>query len=87
MLCIRQGPWKLIPQLGSGGFTKPSKVKPAPGEPPGQLYNLADDPGEQRNRYMRRIRRSSQRLTALLEKGPERKAQRAMKCIPRLDND
>lgn len=51
MLAIRSGDWKLIPQLGSGGFTKPSKVQPQPGEPAGQLYNLADDPGETRNLY------------------------------------
>ena len=48
---IRQGPWKLIPGLGSGGFTKPRKRRPDPGEPPGQLYNLAEDPGERNNVY------------------------------------
>ena len=26
VLAIRQGEWKLIPQLGSGGFTKPAKM-------------------------------------------------------------
>lgn len=47
---IRQGPWKLIPQLGSGGFiSKPSKIEPEPGGPQGQLYNLSDDPGETKN--------------------------------------
>ncbi|HOD84087.1 MAG: Arylsulfatase [Planctomycetes bacterium ADurb.Bin126] len=50
-LCIRQGDWKLIPFLGSGGFSRPSRRKPGPGEPAGQLYNLADDPGETRNLY------------------------------------
>lgn len=48
---IRVGDWKFIPHPGSGGFSKPSLVKPAAGEPAGQLYNLADDPGESRNRY------------------------------------
>ena len=67
VLAIRQGPWKLIPQLGSGGFTKPAKIKPAPGGPAGQLYNLADDPGEQRNLYAEHPE-MVQRLTALLEK-------------------
>jgi len=67
VLAIRQGPWKLIPQLGSGGFTKPSKIKPAPGDPAGQLYNLTDDPGEQRNLYAENPE-MVQRLTALLEK-------------------
>jgi arylsulfatase A-like enzyme len=51
VLAIRQGPWKLIPQLGSGGFTLPATVKPQPGEPAGQLYNLQEDPGEKKNLY------------------------------------
>jgi arylsulfatase A len=67
VLAIRQGPWKLIPQLGSGGFTKPAKIKPTPGGPEGQLYNLNDDPGEQRNLYADKLE-TVQRLTALLEK-------------------
>jgi len=50
-LFMRKGDWKLIPFLGSGGFSKPSKVKPKPGEPSGQLYNLAHDPGETNNVY------------------------------------
>lgn len=48
---VRRGDWKLIPFLGSGGFTKPRKIKPGPDDPKGQLYNLADDPGEKRNVY------------------------------------
>jgi len=48
---IRQGQWKLIEQLGSGGFTEPSKQQPAEGEPAGQLYNLAEDPGETNNLF------------------------------------
>ena len=47
---IRQGDWKLIPDnLGSGGFTQPARVVPQGDQPGGQLYNLADDPGEQHN--------------------------------------
>lgn len=46
---IRAGEWKLIPQLGSGGFSAPAKVNPKNGEPPGQLYNLAQDPAERKN--------------------------------------
>ena len=30
-LDIRKGPWKLITQLGSGGFTVPVEIKPKPG--------------------------------------------------------
>ena len=48
---IRFGEWKLIDQLGSGGFSKPSKISPAPGESAGQLYNLASDLAETTNLY------------------------------------
>ena len=46
---IRQGNWKYVDGLGSGGFTKPSNIKPEPGGPTGQLYDLANDPAEQKN--------------------------------------
>ncbi len=46
---VRRGPWKAIFGLGSGGFTPPHVIKPQDGEPPGQLYNLADDPRETTN--------------------------------------
>ncbi|QDT14561.1 sulfatase family protein [Alienimonas californiensis] len=46
-----EGRWKLIPWRGSGGFSKPKIERPQPGEPVGQLYNLATDPGERDNRY------------------------------------
>lgn len=51
MFAIRQGPWKFIEGLGSGGFTEPVFQDPLPGEAPGQLYNLATDPGETTNLY------------------------------------
>jgi arylsulfatase A-like enzyme len=51
-MMIRSGDWKLINQLGSGGFTKPSSIKPKPGEPAGQLYNLRDDRAETNNLYL-----------------------------------
>jgi arylsulfatase A len=54
MFAIRQGPWKLILGRGSGGFTQPSSLTPAPGEPEGQLYYLDDDPGETTNLYQER---------------------------------
>jgi arylsulfatase A-like enzyme len=66
-LGIRQGPWKLAPALGSHGFSAPRDVKPMPGGPRGQLYNLDEDPGEQNNLWLQKpdvVRR----LTALLEK-------------------
>lgn len=46
LMSVREGDWKLINGLGSGGFSKPSKRQPSPGESSVQLYNLADDPSE-----------------------------------------
>jgi arylsulfatase A-like enzyme len=51
---VRDGDWKLIAGLGSGGFSQPKKVKAEPGGPNGQLYNLRDDPGETRNLWLER---------------------------------
>ena len=52
VFAIRQGPWKLIPHRGSGGFTQPRELDPAKeGGPPGQLYHLESDPSETRNVY------------------------------------
>ena len=49
---VRRDHWKLIPFIGSGGFSKPKHVtKIAAGEPKGQLYNLRLDPGETTNVY------------------------------------
>lgn len=51
-LAVREGPWKLIPGLGSGGFiSTPNTREPESGEPEGQLYHLGDDPSEQNNLY------------------------------------
>lgn len=45
---IRQGKWKMIEGHGLGTWY--AKPRPAnPGEPPGQLYNIKDDPGETKN--------------------------------------
>lgn len=53
VFAIRQGHWKLIPEhRGSGGFSQPRQLDPTrEGGPPGQLYNLKDDPSETRNVY------------------------------------
>ena len=50
-MTVRIGDWKLIEGLGSGGFSKPARVKPSPGGPTGQLYNLAEDPDESNNLF------------------------------------
>ena len=49
MFAIRQGPWKMIDGLGSGGFTPPKRREADPGEPQVQLYNLQVDPTESKN--------------------------------------
>lgn len=51
MFALRKGNWKLIEGRGSGGFTQPRRIEPGEGEPPGQLFNLAEDPSEQNNVY------------------------------------
>ncbi|UCG48862.1 MAG: arylsulfatase [Phycisphaerales bacterium] len=64
---IRRGKWKLILGRGSGGFTRPRVIKPKPGEPEGQLYNLAEDLGETNNLWKQQPEIVRQ-LTELLEK-------------------
>ena len=66
MLTIRQGNWKLEEGLGSGGFSFPVHVEPAPGGPAGQLYDLASDPHEMHNLYQERPE-IVHRLSKLLE--------------------
>ena len=53
-LTLRQGDWKYIPFLGSGGFSKPRREQPVPGGPRGQFYNLADDIGETKNLWLQK---------------------------------
>lgn len=64
---IRQGDWKLIEGLGSGGFTQPKELKAQPGEPTGQLYNLATDRAESKNLYAEYPQKVAE-LHALLQK-------------------
>lgn len=64
---IRQGPWKMIELLGSGGFSEPAKVTPLPGGDQGQLYNLTEDPGEENNLYARFPAKAAE-LKKLLQK-------------------
>lgn len=64
--CLRAGDWKLIEALGSGGFSQPAVVEPQPGGPTGQLFNLRDDPAEQRNLWLERPA-EVKRLQAMLD--------------------
>ena len=75
VFAIRQGPWKLILGRGSGGFSRPRRIEPKPGEPVGQLYNLAEDIGETDNLYLKRpetVRRLSTLLDAWRSQGRSR---------------
>jgi arylsulfatase A-like enzyme len=67
MFAIRQGKWKLVLGLGSGGFSLPTSIEPKQGEPEGQLYNLEDDLAESRNLWSENPE-IVERLTNLLEK-------------------
>jgi arylsulfatase A-like enzyme len=70
MFAIRQGKWKLILGLGSGGFSKPKRIEPKPGGPAGQLYNLEDDIAESNNLWSKH-HQIVERMTKLLEKYKE----------------
>jgi arylsulfatase A-like enzyme len=48
-MTIRKGPWKLIDNLGSGGFSKPKRIAPTSGDPKVQLYHLGNDLEERQN--------------------------------------
>lgn len=50
---IRQGQWKMIPQLGSGGWTKPLSINAGDSVVQGQLYNLEQDPKESNNLWVK----------------------------------
>jgi arylsulfatase A len=66
-LSIRDGEWKYIAGLGSGGFTKPNKIKGTKNGPKGQLFNLREDPSETTDLYGEKPA-LVKRLSALLEK-------------------
>jgi arylsulfatase A-like enzyme len=75
LFAIRVGDWKLIDGLGSGGFTAPKNVKAKAGEATGQLYNLKDDPSEQKNHFAEKsevVESLSQKLKALKNNGRSR---------------
>lgn len=62
---LRQGNWKLIDGLGSGGFSRPRRVKAKPGRPTRQLYNLRTDLGEKTNLAKSEAKRVQRMLEVL----------------------
>ncbi len=66
LFCVRQGKWKLILGLGAGGFSGPI-LRPKPGQPHGQLYDMKNDPKEQKNVYLEHPD-IVKKLTKLLDK-------------------
>lgn len=72
-MAIRQGDWKLILGLGSGGFTLPKEIVAKPGEAIGQLYNLKEDLHEDHNLYDQYPEKVKE-LTDMLNKIKESKA-------------
>ena len=72
---IREGDWKYIDMLGSGGFSKPHRVKPVPQGPQNQLYDLKSDPAESTNltlKYPEVSKRLKTKLTQIIEAGQSR---------------
>ena len=75
LMTIRSGDWKLITGLGSGGFSKPSRVKPTPDGPQGQLYQLTTDLSERTNLYSRQpaiVQRLQAELKQIVDRGRHR---------------
>jgi len=63
MFAVRQGRWKLVLGKGSGGWSNEGKDI----DLPGQLYDMKQDPSENKNLYAKRPD-VVERLTGLLEK-------------------
>ncbi|MEM9365445.1 MAG: arylsulfatase [Planctomycetota bacterium] len=73
MMVVRDGDWKWINGIGSGGFSKPRRVEKLRANAPStQLYNLAEDPAEMinvANLYPERVARMRSILEATLKEG------------------
>lgn len=68
VMTVREGDWKLITALGSGGFSKPKNVEPKPGGPTGQLFHLGNDPAEATNLFQKHpeiVKRLSSKLESV----------------------
>jgi arylsulfatase A len=73
VLTLRRGSWKYIDALGSGGFTQPSRIKAKAGQPVGQLYDLANDLGENDDLATEQLDRWNQMRKRLAELSPSRR--------------
>ena len=71
MFAVRQGMWKAVFGLGSGGFTDPAFIEPSADGPQGQLYDLAEDPGETTNLWQQRPDKVDE-LRAVLREAKDR---------------
>lgn len=60
-----RGDWKLIDGLGSGGFSKPSRIKPTANGPKAQLYDIQSDPAEMMNRLQNPDKQAVERQMSL----------------------
>lgn len=72
---LREGKWKAIFHLGSGGFSQPKREPPTADGPTGQLYDLEADPGETHNLWLDQpaiVTRLSARLDVLKREGRSR---------------
>jgi arylsulfatase A len=75
MFSLREGRWKLITGLGSGGFSEPQHAEPEAGGPLGQLYDMGGDWRETGNVWMEHpsvVERLSGRLDELQSRGSSR---------------
>jgi len=62
------GDWKLLLAKGSGGWTLPrERDMEKKNTPKGQLYNLADDPGERNNLFNEKAEMVAKLLAQLKE--------------------
>jgi arylsulfatase A-like enzyme len=75
VFCVRRGKWKLILDTkGSGGWVDPRDRKIKAGSP-GQLYNLSEDPYEQKNlwgEHPEKVKELKQLLEKFKEQGHSR---------------
>ncbi|HKK62118.1 MAG TPA: arylsulfatase [Bacteroidales bacterium] len=69
---LRNGDWKYINGLGSGGFSNPTRLTPEKNGPQSQLYNLNDDPLESQNLFFKhpdKVSELSSKLQEIVGKG------------------